>query len=171
MPRATHFQSNFTAGEISPRLRGRSDFARFQNGLDTANNCIVFPQGMVARRPGTRFVARVKGDAQARLFPFRFNDNEAYAVEIGYYGSEAYARFYRDESQIQAATATMGTARTLSAASWSGGTATYTTSSAHRLAPGDEVTVSGVSPSGYNITGIVTATGSSTTFSISLPVR
>ena len=51
------------------------------------------------------------------------------------------------------------------AASGDGTTATITTTTAHGLAVGDRVTVAGVTPTGYNATAIVTAVGSTTTFS------
>ena len=61
----------------------------------------------------------------------------------------------------------------ITGASWSAGVATYTTSAAHTLAVGDKDVIAGITPSGYN-TGsngaIVTAVGSSTQFSIAMPV-
>ena len=58
------------------------------------------------------------------------------------------------------------TAVTITGATWSGGVATYTTSAAHTLAVGDKDVISGITPSGYNGTLIVSAVGSSTTFSV-----
>ena len=51
------------------------------------------------------------------------------------------------------------------AASGDGTTATITTTSAHGLAVGDLVTVAGVTPTGYNATALITAVGTTTTFS------
>lgn len=50
----------------------------------------------------------------------------------------------------------------VSTASWSGSQATYTTSAAHGLSVGQAVTVSGVTPSGYNATGEVNQVPGST---------
>jgi hypothetical protein len=44
--------------------------------------------------------------------------------------------------------------------------ATYTTSANHTLAVGDKDVISGITPSGYNGTFIVSAVGSPTTFSV-----
>jgi hypothetical protein len=58
------------------------------------------------------------------------------------------------------------TAVTITGATWSAGVATYTTSANHTLAVGDKDVISGITPSGYNGTFIVSAVGSPTTFSV-----
>ncbi len=58
------------------------------------------------------------------------------------------------------------TAITITGATWSAGVATYTTSANHTLAVGDKDVVSGITPSGWNTTAIVSAVGSPTTFSV-----
>ena len=52
--------SNFTAGELSPRLGGRTDLSKYYNGCNLLENFLVHPHGGVSRRPGTRFVALCK---------------------------------------------------------------------------------------------------------------
>lgn len=63
------------------------------------------------------------------------------------------------------------TATTITGATWSAGVATYTTSAAHTLAVGDKDVISGITPSDYNGTFIVSAVGSSTTFSVPMAVN
>lgn len=90
-------QTNFTAGELSPRLYGRRDLARYDNGAGTLLNAIIQPHGGVTRRPGTRFVAQTKdADNPVRLAPFRFNQAQAYILEFG----DRYVRFYRNAGQV-----------------------------------------------------------------------
>lgn len=144
MPRATHVQTNFTAGEISPRLLGRTDLNRYQNGLNTASNAIVYPHGMLARRPGTKFVAYTKGSAAARLIQFEYNDEQSYVLEAG----DQYLRFYRDGIQITENLTSV-------TATFSALVGTYT-KSGHRLAENDFVTVTGMSDSAYNVSGYIT---------------
>ena len=97
MVRIQPVQTNFTAGELSPRLYGRKDLARYDNGAATLLNAIVQPHGGVTRRPGTRFVAQTKSaSGPVRLAPFRFNQQQAYVLEFG----ERYIRFYRNEAQV-----------------------------------------------------------------------
>ena len=60
MPKVTLSKSNFTAGELTPRLFGRTDLGRYDNGAQTIQNFLVQPHGGLSRRPGTKFVREVK---------------------------------------------------------------------------------------------------------------
>ena len=98
MARVHPFQSNFTAGELTPKLAGQIDFKKYANGLETLQNMTVFPQGGAARRYGTRFVGPVKNHSQnVRLIPFEFNVEQSYCLEFGH----QYLRFYKDNGIIQ----------------------------------------------------------------------
>ena len=99
MPRAQILQTNFTAGEISPRLKGRVDIARYQNGAEILENGFVLVHGGFLRRPGLRYVVPAKfANKRARLISYVFNTDQAYIVEVG----DGYMRFYKDGGQIQA---------------------------------------------------------------------
>jgi hypothetical protein len=50
-------QTNFTAGELSPLLDGRTDLSRYFNGCRVLENMLVYPQGGAMRRPGSYYVA------------------------------------------------------------------------------------------------------------------
>ena len=43
MPKARLLRTNFTAGELSPRLEGRPDLAKYFNGAATLENYLVYP--------------------------------------------------------------------------------------------------------------------------------
>lgn len=60
------------------------------------------------------------------------------------------------------ATGCLEATKVVSGATWTGGVATYTTSTAHGYTSGDLVKTASVTPSGYNVTGIATVTGAST---------
>lgn len=97
MPTAEIFQTNFTAGELTPRLDGHVDFDKYANGAKTIRNFIIQPQGGVTRRPGTVYVADVKDSSkQPRLIPFIFTQGDAYALEFG----DLYVRFYQNRAQV-----------------------------------------------------------------------
>ena len=86
-------QTNFTAGELTPRLKGRVDVNKYQNGVQLLKNFIIMPQGGVYRRPGTKFINEVKNSANfTRLIPFEFSTIQAYVLEFG----NQYIRIYRD---------------------------------------------------------------------------
>ncbi len=97
MAKAAPIQTNFTAGELSPRLEGRVDIAKYFNGVRTMKNMLIHPHGGAARRGGTRHISNTKdGDKKVRLIPFQFSVEQAYMLEFG----ENYIRFYRDEELI-----------------------------------------------------------------------
>jgi len=93
MPKITTAKQNFTAGELSPRLFGRTDLGRYDNGAQIIQNFVVQPHGGLTRRPGTRFVREVKTSAnKTRLIPFQFNVEQAYILEFG----NNYFRIFKD---------------------------------------------------------------------------
>ena len=89
--------TNFTGGELSPRLDGRNDLTKYASGCKTLQNMVVYPHGSAARRPGTSFVAEVKtSSAFTRLVPFEFSTTQTYILEFG----NEYIRFYKDSGSI-----------------------------------------------------------------------
>ena len=52
MTRAFISQTNFSAGELDPRMLGRTDLRSFENGAATLRNVVVETTGGVRRRPG-----------------------------------------------------------------------------------------------------------------------
>ena len=98
MARVAAQLTNFTAGELSPRLDGRNDLAKYSAGCSTVENMVIYPHGAAARRPGTQFVASVKTPAnKTRLIPFEFSTEQTYILEFG----NQYIRFYRNNGQIE----------------------------------------------------------------------
>ena len=89
--------TNFTGGELSPRLDGRNDLQKYATGCKTLENMIIFPHGSAARRSGTQFVAEVKDSTkETRLIPFEFSTTQTYILEFG----NQYIRFFKDNGQI-----------------------------------------------------------------------
>ena len=133
MARVHPFQTNFTAGELTPKLAGQVDFKKYSNGVETLENMQVFPQGGATRRPGTRFVAEVKNSANTtRLIPFEFNVEQSYIMEFG----DQYIRFYKDNGQITE------TAKDITAITKAN--PAVVTSSSHGYADGDHVWIASV---------------------------
>lgn len=91
MARFTLNQTNFTAGELSPRMFGRVDIARYQNGAMLMENCWPVVHGGAVRRYGTLYCAAAKNaNKKSILIPYVFNTAQAYVVEVG----ELYMRFF-----------------------------------------------------------------------------
>lgn len=82
MSRVSTILTNFRAGELSPKLSGRIDLQKYQEGCDTMENMLVFPSGGTTRRPGTYYAGTTKLNNKARLIPFVFNEEAAYVLEF-----------------------------------------------------------------------------------------
>ena len=118
MPNVVHVQTNFTAGEISPRLNGRVDLAKYNSGARLIENAVVQTHGGLTRRPGTRFCVELNTNAvheyvetidevpitfpcTPRLVEFHYNTEQSYVLEIGVVdatlddGLHGYVRFNR----------------------------------------------------------------------------
>ena len=50
-------QSSFVSGELSPLLNGRVDLEQYYQGMQTAENVLIVPQGGLKRRAGSEHVA------------------------------------------------------------------------------------------------------------------
>jgi hypothetical protein len=97
MVRAAPIFTNFTAGELSPRLEGRVDLAKYVNGCKTLENMIVQKHGPASRRGGFYYSAEVKDSTKkTRILPFEFSATQAYILEFG----DQYIRFYKNYGQI-----------------------------------------------------------------------
>ncbi len=88
MPRLTTHKSNFTAGEVSTRLLGRSDLRSYANGASKLRNVVIQPTGGVTRRAGTRFVDMAPGPG--RLTAFEFNTEQTYLLCFSHLQIDVY---------------------------------------------------------------------------------
>ena len=81
---ATKIQPSFAAGEISPSLWGRVDFAKFHVGASTMRNFYVDYRGGASTRPGGQFCGAAR-QSGPRLIPFVFSvaDDQTYVLEFG----------------------------------------------------------------------------------------
>jgi len=78
MPRVRSHKTNFTAGEVSPHLLGRSDLRSYENGAAKLRNVFIHPTGGLSRRSGLRYVASAPGPG--RLLSFEFNTEQVYLL-------------------------------------------------------------------------------------------
>ena len=133
MARQTVAFTNFTAGELSPRLDGRTDLAKYFNGSKTLQNMVVHPHGGASRRPGTKFIHEVKSSsAKTRLIPFEFSTTQTYILELG----NEYMRFYKDGGIITEGNKTISAITKANPA--------VVTATSHGYSNGDHVIISSV---------------------------
>lgn len=102
MPSSSRAQVQFNAGELAPELYGRADLDQCRQGVRRLENFLPLRTGPARRRPGTRYIASLRGEAQApRLIPFQFSVEQAYVLEFGWAsGIAGYIRFHADQGQV-----------------------------------------------------------------------
>lgn len=99
--RVIQIQNDFTAGELDPKLRARTDIDQYGSGLDIAKNVVIQPQGGAQRRPGTLAknyfdTGTFDPDSGARFIPFEFSVNDHYMIVV----MTSSVWFYRNGSLI-----------------------------------------------------------------------
>lgn len=87
-------KSNFTGGEISPRLLGRGDLKVYANGAGRLRNVFIHPTGGITRRPGLRYVDTARG--AGRLVSFEFNTEQVYLLVF----TDAHVDVYKDDEVV-----------------------------------------------------------------------
>ncbi len=90
MTRAFLSQTNFSAGELDPRMLGRTDLRSYQNGAAKLRNVVVEPTGGVRRRPGMAYIATAAG--RGRLVGFESAGGLSYVLAF----SDFRVDIYRD---------------------------------------------------------------------------
>lgn len=86
MARFISFQTNFSTGELDPRLRSRVDLEQYNNALEQATNVVIQPQGGMKRRPGLKHIFELPNTSTesagngVRLIPFEFNVDDSYML-------------------------------------------------------------------------------------------
>jgi hypothetical protein len=88
MTRAFLTQTNFTAGELDPRLLGRTDLKSFENGAAKLRNVVVDTTGGVRRRPGTAYVATAEGEG--RLVALETGPSQAWLLVFSDFRIDVY---------------------------------------------------------------------------------
>ena len=125
--------TNFTGGELSPRLDGRTDLTKYTSGCSTLENLVVYPHGSAARRPGSTYVAEVaNSNNKTRLIPFEFSTTQTYMLEF----SNLKMRVYKDSGAVLEGDKTITGITQANPA--------VVTASSHGYSDGDEVLISGV---------------------------
>jgi hypothetical protein len=133
-------QTSFSAGELSPNIFARVDFAKYRSGAATMRNFFVDYRSGASTRPGTEFIrpARYAWAAsdpnygKVRLVKFQQSVTVTFALEFGH----GYLRFTsQGSSVVEGAIGITGVSH---------GPLCHLTVPGHNYATGDTVFVSGV---------------------------
>lgn len=92
MGRVAPIITDFSAGELSPKMDGRVDTELYYRGASELENVIIMGQGGVTRRPGTYYVDDASGDVgkfgtdpgdgenHVRLYPLNISNTRKYIL-------------------------------------------------------------------------------------------
>lgn len=84
MAKVTAVSTNFTAGELTPKMGVRVDVQRYQNGAALIENGWPIIHGGIDKRWGTLYRGPSKmASKKARLIPFVYSRTQAYWLEFG----------------------------------------------------------------------------------------
>jgi len=98
----TLLKNNFTGGEWSPDLEGRSDTEGYRSACKQLENLRPIAKGGVVMRGGLEFIAEARTQSKpVRLIPFTFSTNTRYVIEAG----DRYFRIRRGHDASIAANA------------------------------------------------------------------
>src|SRR5690606_22759716 len=86
-------------GEISPLLASRVDVDMWRTSLAYCRNFQILSHGGIRRRSGSRFIAELRDSSSlARLFPFRFSEEQSYVLAF----NDGYIRFLAQRGVVGA---------------------------------------------------------------------
>lgn len=88
--------TDFTQGELGPKMMGRFDLAQYYRGVKELTNFFPFFPGGVTLRPGFKYLGIAKTTLPVRLHPFIISQSLSYVLEFGV----GYIRFWKNGSIV-----------------------------------------------------------------------
>lgn len=75
-------QATFIAGQLSAKFRGKISSNFYYNAFEDSLNYVVTPQGVLTRRPSTRYVSGYGNTSNTRIISFAYSTTESYLIHI-----------------------------------------------------------------------------------------
>lgn len=95
--KSSPMKNSFNAGEFSPLMGGRTDFAKYGNACSVLQNFLPTTQGPIVRRGGSMYGNEAKKSSDRTwLKDFIFNVTQSYQIEFG----DQYIRFYTNRGLV-----------------------------------------------------------------------
>lgn len=93
-------QTNFTGGEISETLAGRTELEKYYKSCSVAENVVIMPHGGLKRRPGLSRITGSHINKYCRLESFEFSTTQIYLIVV----ATDLIHIYKDGAQIATVT-------------------------------------------------------------------
>lgn len=111
MAKNNHNINSFVAGEVSKKFYGRTNSDAYNDSCEELTNAIVFPQGGIGKRPGTKYVNEILGVGSvipnnAILIPFSGTDGKRYQIILTSGNPFAAVSTYANVQAVNMATET-----------------------------------------------------------------
>jgi len=109
---ARRLLTNFSKGELSPKMEGRPDLVAYFEGCRRLENWFILRQGGLERRWGLRFITELGRVVNGQLdspaidsiiFPFEATVNDAFIVvmfQAGAMGGSPFVYFYKNKARV-----------------------------------------------------------------------
>ena len=96
MAKYTYTQNDFSSGELSSKIEGRTDLAEYASGAGEVLNFIPYRTAGLARRPGSRFVRSISVDmaAPSSIIDYKIGEDH-YLIVLGDGSSTDLVRVYK----------------------------------------------------------------------------
>lgn len=88
--------TDFSGGELSPKLSGRSDLAIYAKGCLELENWMPFSQGGITTRPGSKYLGLTKSNLQGRLWGWKLPNGVSYMLEF----TATVLRFWKSDGTL-----------------------------------------------------------------------
>ncbi|MCC8372029.1 MAG: hypothetical protein LN568_04755 [Rickettsia endosymbiont of Pseudomimeciton antennatum] len=87
-------KNNFSGGELTPTIEGRTELALYQNGVKKLINFMLLPSGGIMRRHGTQFVHLFDNNVPKKMAAVMFSRKLSYLLVFESYKEETRCLFF-----------------------------------------------------------------------------
>jgi len=89
-------KNNFSGGELTPTIEGRTELALYQNGVKKLINFMLLPTGGIMRRHGTKFVHLFKENVPKKMVSIMFSRKLSYLLVFEAHKLKTTCSFFVD---------------------------------------------------------------------------
>lgn len=89
-------KNNFSGGELTPTIEGRTELGLYQNGVKKLINFMLLPSGGIMRRHGTKFVHLFEDNVPKKMVSVMFSRKLSYLLVFESHKTKTICSFFVD---------------------------------------------------------------------------